>query len=137
MDERILQLKQLKKAYKKQRRQTVWFLDLLWFLMLALLAFSAFCLVYILFYRSFVIRVLDIFVWTPIKHALGIHHDLLAVGLFVLKYGWLFVIGFGVLFVTVWILRSRAIAQTRKSDSYLDYMTMKNTLKTEKQEARR
>lgn len=137
MDERVQQLKQLKKAYKKQRRQAVWFWDLLWYLLLALLALAAFCLCYIIFYKTFVIRLIDLMIWTPVKYALGIRQSLLPVGLFVLKYGRLFVAGFGVLFVLVWILRSRAVARTRKFDSFLDYKTMKNTLKTEKQEAKR
>lgn len=137
MDERVLQLKRLKKAYKKQRRRAVWFWDLLWFMLLALLALAVFCLCYVIFYKTFVIRVIDVMLWTPVKYALGIRQSLLPVGLFVLKYGRLFVAGFGVLFVLIWILRSRAVSRTRKLDSYLDYKTVKNTLKTEKQEAKR
>ncbi len=137
MDERVQQLKQLKKAYKKQRRQAVWFWDLLWVLLLALLALAVFCLCYILFYKSFVMRFIDVMLWTPVKQLLGITQSLLPVGIFVLRYSHLFIAGFGVLFVLVWILRSRAVARTRKFDSFLDYKTMKTTLKTEKQEAKR
>lgn len=137
MDERVLQLKQLKKAYKKQRRRAVWYWDLLLCLFLALLALAVFCLCYIIFYKSFVIRIIDLKLWTPVKYALGIRQSLLPVGLFVLKYGWLFAAGFGAVFVLVWVLRSRAVARSRKLDSYLDYKTMKTTLKTEKQEAKR
>ena len=137
MDERVQQLKQLKKAYKKQRRQAVWHWDLMWYMLLAVLALAVFCLCYVIFYKTFVIRIIDLMLWTPVKYALGIRQNLLPVGLFVLKYGRLFVAGFGVLFVLVWILRSRAVARTRKLDSFLDYKTMKNTLKTEKQEAKR
>ena len=93
-------------------------------------------LVYVVFYKTVPIRLLDIYVWTPIKHLIGIKKNLLFVGVFVLKYAKWFILGFGVLFLLVWVLRNCAIAKTRRFDSYLDYMTLKNTLKTERQEAK-
>lgn len=136
MDDRQIQLKTLKKTYLKQRRKAVWGWDLLWFLLLALLALAVCMLLYVVFYRSLPVRLLDIYVWTPVKHLIGINKSLLFVGKFVLKYAKWFIAGFGVLFLLVWIIRGRAIRKTKRFDSYLDYMTMKNTLKTERQEAK-
>ena len=136
MDDRQLQLKTLKKAYLKQRRKAMWGWDVLWFLCLALLVVSVSLLVYMVFYKTTPIRLLDIYVWTPIKHLIGIKKNLLFVGVFVLKYAKWFILGFGVLFLLVWVLRNCATAKTRRFDSYLDYMTLKNTLKTERQEAK-
>ena len=136
MDDRQLQLKTLKKAYLKQRRKAMWGWDLLWFLFLALLVLAVGLLVYMVFYKSLPIRLLDIYVWTPIKHLIGIRKSLLFVGVFVLKYAKWFILGFGVLFLLTWVMRNLALAKTRRFDSYLDYMTLKNTLKTERQEAK-
>lgn len=136
MDERVLQVKALKKAYIKERRRAIWFWDLMWYLLLALLALAVGCLVYVIFYKTPVIRFVDLKLWTPVKGLLGITGSLRMVGRFVLRFGHWFVLGFSALFVLVWILRGRAAARTRRLDSYLDYMTMKTTLKTEKQEAK-
>jgi len=136
MDERCIQLKNLKKTYKKERRRAMWGWDLLWWLLFLLLAIAVGMLAYMIFYKTFPMRILDVFVWTPIKRLIGIKQDLLFVGVFVLKYAKWFVLGFGVLFLLVWLLRNRALAKTRRFDSYLDYMTLKNTLKTEQLEAK-
>ena len=136
MDDRQLQLKTLKKAYLKQRRKATWGINLLWFLCLMLLALAVGMLVYVMFYKSLPIRLLDVYVWTPVKQLIGIKMNLLFVGKFVLKYAKWFILGFGVLFVLTWIVRACAIAKTKRFDSYLDYMTLKNTLKTERQEAK-
>ena len=136
MDDRQAELKSLKKAYKKQRRKAVWGWSVLWYTLLVLLLLAVGMVLYMVFYRSFVIRVLDLYVWTPVKKLVGIRQSLLPLGRFVLSYGMWFALGFGVLFLGTWILRSRALHKTRRFDSYLDYMTLKNTLKTEKDEAK-
>ena len=136
MDDRQLQLKALKKAYLKQRRKALRGWNFLWFVCLFLLALSVGLLAYMVFYKTTPIRLLDIYVWTPIKHLIGIKKNLLFVGVFVLKYAKWFILGFGVLFLFVWIFRACAIGKTKRFDSYLDYMTLKNTLKTERQEAK-
>ena len=87
-----------------------------------------------IFYKTIVVRVLDVFIWTPIKHLIGIRMNLLFVGVFVLKYAKWFILGFAVAFALVWIMRNRAIKKVKCQDSYLDYMTLKNTLKTERAE---
>ena len=136
MDDRQIQLKNLKKAYLKERRRAMWGWDLLWFLLLALLLVAVATLAYMVFYKTAPVRILDIYVWTPIKQLVGIRQNLLFVGTFVLKYAKWFILGFGVLFLLVWLLRSRALAKAHRLDSYLDYMTLKNTLKTEKDEVK-
>ena len=136
MDDRQIQLKNLKKAYLKERRRAMWGWDLLWFLLLALLLVAVATLAYMVFYKTAPVRILDIYVWTPIKQLVGIRQNLLFVGTFVLKYAKWFILGFGVLFLLVWLLRNRALAKTHRLDSYLDYMTLKNTLKTEKDEVK-
>ena len=136
MDDRQAELKSLKKAYKKQRRKAMWGWDVLWYTLLALLLLAVGMVLYMVFYSSFVIRILDLYVWTPIKNFVGIRQSLLPLGRFVLNYGIWCALGFGVLFSGTWILRNRALSKARRFDSYLDYMTLKNTLKTEKDEAR-
>lgn len=136
MDDRLMQLKNLKKAYKKQRRKAMWAWDILWYLLLVLLMVAVGMLLYMVFYKSLVVRILDIYIWTPIKYFIGIRKNLLFLGTFVLRYAKWFVLGFGVLFLLTWFFRSRALQKTRRFDSYLDYMTLKNTLKTERDEAK-
>lgn len=136
MDERCIQLKKLKKTYKKERRRAMWGWDLMWWLLLLLLAIAVGLLAYMVFYKTAPVRLLDIYIWTPVKRLIGIRKNLLFVGVFVLKYAKWFILGFGVLFLLVWLLRNRALAKTRRFDSYLDYMTLKNTLKTEQLEAK-
>ena len=136
MNERCTQLKSLKKIYKKERRRAMWGWDLMWWLLLSLLVIAVGLLAYMVFYKTAPVRLLDIYVWTPVKNLIGIRKNLLFVGVFVLKYAKWFILGFGVLFLLVWLLRNRALAKTRRFDSYLDYMTLKNTLKTERLEAK-
>ncbi len=136
MDDRLMQLKNLKKAYKKQRRKAMWAWDILWYLLLVLLMVAVGMLLYMVFYKSLVVRILDIYIWTPIKYFIGIRKNLLFLGTFVLRYAKWFILGFGVLFLLTWFFRSRALKKTRRFDSYLDYMTLKNTLKTERDEAK-
>ncbi len=136
MDDRQLQLKNLKKAYLKQRHRAMWGWDLLWYLFLAMLLLAVGMLAYMVFYKSAPVRLLDIYIWTPIKRLIGIRQNLLFLGVFVLKYAKWFILGFGVLFLLIWLLRNRTLAKTRRFDSYLDYMTLKNTLKTEQDEAK-
>ena len=134
MDDRRACLKSLKKAYAKQYRRAMWVWDTLWCFFLALLVIAVGMLLYVLFYKTTVVRILDLYLWTPIKDLIGIRQSLLFVGKFVLTYGKWFILGFAVLFITVWIFRIRALKRTRRFDSYLDYMTLKNTLKTERNE---
>lgn len=136
MDERVQLLKTLKKAYLKQRRKKIWAWNVLLILMLVLLAVAAACCVYMVYYRSPLVRQLDAIIWTPLKNLVGLTMSLKPVGLFVIHYGLYFVTGFSVLFVVVLLLRAWAVARTRRLDSYLDYNTMRITLKTEKQEAK-
>lgn len=136
MDERKARLKSLKKTYAKQRRRAMWVWNVLWYLLLALLIIAIGLVLYMLFYKTAVVRILDLYVWTPIKELVGIRQSLLFVGKFVQSYGKWFVLGFGVLTLTVWIFRIRALKRTRRFDSYLDYMTLKNTLKMEQHEGR-
>lgn len=136
MDERVQQMKNLRKVYLKQRRKAIWVWNVLLILMLVLLAVSVACCAYMVFYKAPIVRQLDGLIWTPLKNLVGLTMDLKAVGLFVIHYGLYFVTGFSALFVLVLILRAVAIAKTKKWDSYLDYKTMKITLKTEKQEAK-
>ena len=136
MDDRQIQLKNLKKAYLKERRRAMWGWNLLWFLLLALLMIAVGLLAYMVFYKTTPVRILDIYIWTPIKRLIGIRQNLLFVGKFVLKYAKWFILGFGVLFLLVWLLRNRALAKAHRLDSYLDYMTLKNTLKAEKDEVK-
>lgn len=136
MDERVQHLKNLKKAYLKQRRKAIWGWDLLHILLLVLLAVAAACLLYMMFYTAPLVRQMDALLWTPLKNLVGLTMSLKPVGLFVIMYGHYFVLGFLVLWVLTLVLRGRAIAKTRKLDSYLDYNTMRITLKTEKKEAK-
>ena len=108
MDDRQIQLKNLKKAYLKERRRAMWGWDLLWFLLLALLLVAVATLAYMVFYKTAPVRILDIYVWTPIKQLVGIRQNLLFVGTFVLKYAKWFILGFGVLFLLVWLVGSLA-----------------------------
>lgn len=137
MDDRLIQLKRLKKAYKKERRRALWGFDVAWYLMLALLAAAVCCLAYVWFYYHPVMRWFDSNIWTPFKNLVGIKVSLMWLGMIVRYYGFYLAGGFLTVFVLVWILRSAALSKIRCRDSYLDYKTVKNTLKTEKQEARR
>lgn len=134
MDDRRIQLKNLKKAYLKERRRAMWGWDVLWYLLLVLLLLAVGMLAYMVFYKTLVVRVLDLYIWTPIKRLIGIRQNLLFLGVFVLKYAKWFILGFGVLFLLTWLLRNRALSKTHRLDTYLDYMTLKNTLKTEQDE---
>lgn len=136
MDERRARLKSLKKAYAKQRRSAMWGWDALWYFSLALLILAVGLVLYMLFYKTTVVRILDLYIWTPVKELIGIRQNLLFVGVFVGTYGKWFVLGFAVLTVFIWIMRHRARNRTRRFDSYLDYMTLKNTFKTEANEGK-
>ena len=136
MDDRQIQLKNLKKAYLKERRRAMWGWDVLWYLCLGLLLLAVAMLLYMVFYKTTPVRILDLYIWTPIKHLIGIRQNLLFVGVFVLRYAKWFILGFGVLFLITWLMRNRALSKARRFDSYLDYMTLKNTLKTERDEAK-
>ena len=136
MDDRKIQLKNLKKAYLKERRRATWGWNVLCWWFFALLFIAVALLAYMVFYKTSPVRILDLYIWTPIKKLVGIHYNLRFLGTFVLKYAKWFILGFGVAFLLVWLLRNRAVSKTHRFDSYLDYMTLKNTLKTERDEER-
>lgn len=128
MDERKLQLKNQRKRYLKQRRRAIWFWNVLWWLFLVLLMLEAGLMGYMVFRKITPDQIMGIL--SPLKNIAVVQ----SCAMFMLRHIRWFVLGFGGLFLLVWVLRCCVCAKTRLYDSYLDYRTLKNTMKAERQE---
>ena len=134
MDERILQLKQLKKEYKKARRKAGWGFKLLAWIFGVVTCILCIITVFVLFNHTAPIIFLDDTVWEPLKAMVPLTIDYAA--------GWKLTEQWGViaasagvcvtaLFALLGFVRSESV---KRSEVYLNYRTIKLTLDTEKEE---
>ena len=134
MDERLLQLKQLKLAYKKLRARTgrVW--SVIGWICFALWLPAVVATVCVRGYHYPVAQQIDLKIWEPLKAAMGLKLEFSQIWLAIWQYGPAVCILLGVLCLLALWGRIWMQSGVRKSDEYLSYRTMKLALKTEKEE---
>ena len=136
MDERTMQLKQLKKAYKKERRRA----GLLWripgHLFMALAAILAVITVYVCCHEAAWVQWFEMHCWLPVKSALALPLPYEKIWLLALDHGVIAVAAAAVLGLILLGLGGACKRRTKTSDAYRNYRTMKLTLETEKEENR-
>ena len=125
MDDRKLQCKLLKKAYKKQKGKTVRLWKVLWFVGLLMTLGAGAVWAYVKFFDSRIVQTIQktLDLSGILKHA-----DLIRTyGLWVCAAG-------AVLWITAWSFWLVKAAATRKTPAYLDWRTMKTALDAEIEE---
>lgn len=135
MDERLIQLKARKKQYKKERWRKAWFWQTLFIFLTVLAALAVGVLLFVLLYKTPAVRFIDLCLWENVKAALGLKWNFPLIGRAVAVFGPPAVLLLAALWALSWLLWRKKVARTRKLDSYLDWQTLKTTLKAEKEEA--
>ena len=134
MDERLLQLKQMKMNCKKQmaRAGRGWKV-MAWIFFVLLMLALAMTLFVRLDHLNFV-KMIDRSLWEPVKAAVGLNMDLGFVRQLTNRYGVIASSCLAVLWILFAILGLCAAGKVKKTEDYLDYRTLRLTLKTEKEE---
>ena len=137
MDERMLQLKQLKKEYKKAKAKAGWGWKMFAWIFGVLTVILAAITVFVFFNQSAPIAFVDNTVWEPLKAMIPLGVDYAA--------GWRLTEAYGLVALTVSlcitglfdVLGYAASEKVKKTELYLNYRTLKLTLDTEKEERRK
>ena len=134
MDERLLQLKQMKKNCRRliNRAGSGW-KAMAWVCFIILLAVLAAAL-FVRFEQLPFVQMVDLKVWEPVKAALGLRMDFGFLRQLAGNYGMMAALGLGILWIVFAALGLGAAAKVKKSEAYLDYRTLRLTIKTEKEE---
>ena len=134
MDERILQLKQLKKEYKEIRAKAGWGWKTLAWIFGVVSLILAVVTVFVTFNNTAWVQVVDTGIWEPFKAAVKLNVDYAALWRLVEAYGLKALIVSVVITGTFDVLGGVASDNTKKSQAYLNYRTMKLTLEAEQEE---
>ena len=89
---------------------------------------------YVAFYKSPVIRFIDLQLWEPLKDMLGITYNFTPVGRFIKCWalpGGAVLLILAVLGICLW---RKGVNRTLRTPEYLDYRTLKTTLQAEQEE---
>lgn len=134
MDERQLQLKQMKKAYRQLRakagrswRVLGWLFFVIWLPVTGITLF-------VLFNHVPFVQLIDSRIWEPVKAVLNLGIDYAYFWRLAERYGLMVSVFSGVLWLLSAVLAGWKRSAVRKSDEYLSYRTLKLTLETEKAE---
>lgn len=134
MDERVLQLKELKKEYKKCRARAGRAYKCFAWIFGVLTAIMAVMTVFVLFNGTAWVQLVDAYVWEPLKAALNLGIDYAGGWRLTEQYGFVAtLIGF-VLTAVFDVLGYMASEKVKTTEVYLNYRTLKLTLDAEKEE---
>ena len=134
MHDRELQLKELKKEYKKLRARAGWGWKLLAWVFGVVTFFLAVVTAFVLFNHTSLVQAVDNGIWEPFKSAVNLGIDYAAGWRWVESYG-LILLVISVAFAVVFgVLGGMATERTKQTEEYLTYRTLKLTLEAEKEE---
>lgn len=134
MDERILQLKDLKKCYKRMRARAGWGWKVFaWLFFLVFFVVTAATL-FVVYNHTAPVQFLDNSIWEPAKAALGLKIDYAWFWCLLKKYGLIASVCSGALWLLFWGLGHSASCAMKNTDTYRSWRTLKLTLDTEKEE---
>lgn len=134
MDERILQLKDLKKCYKRMRARAGWGWKVFAWLFFAVFFVITAATLFVSYNHTGVVQAIDNGVWEPVKAALGLGINYGYFWQLLEKYGWMASVCSGVLWLIFAALAHRASASVKNTDTYRSWRTLKLTLDSEKEE---
>lgn len=136
MDERVLQLKELKKQYKRMRIRAGWGWRIFAWLFFAVFAVLTVTTLFVLFNHVGFVRVIDTKIWEPAKTLLGQWINYVYCWQLLEAYG-LYACGIsGLVWLVFGYFSHRSAARVKQSDTYRAWHTLKLTLQTEKEESR-
>lgn len=134
MDERQLQLKEMKKNYKQLRAKAGWGWRLpSWLLFVLWLPVTGITM-FVLFNHVPFVQLIDSRLWESVKAVLNLRIDYAYFWRLAERYGLIVSVFSGVLWLLFAVLAGWKRSTVRKSDEYLTYRTLKLTLETEKAE---
>lgn len=134
MDERLLQLKQMKKNCRRLMARAGRGWKVMAWVCFVFLLLTAGMTLFVRFGHLPFVQMIDLKMWEPVKAAIGLNMDFGFVRQLIGCYGMIAALGFAVLWLAFAALGLRAAAKVKKSEDYLDYRTLWLTLKTEKEE---
>lgn len=134
MDERVLQLIELKKQYKHMRHRAGWGWKVFAWLFFAVFFVVAAATLFVAYNHTAPVQFLDNSIWEPIKTAVGLKIDYAWFWRLLEKYGPIASICSGALWLLFWGLGRRASGAVKNTDTYRSWRTLKLTLDTEKEE---
>lgn len=134
MDDRDLQLQELKKEYKKIRARAGWGWKLMAWIFGVLSVLLGICTVFVLFNGTAWVQAVDNGIWEPLKATLKLGIDYAAGWRLVESYGLIALMAALVLTATFDVLGAMASNRTKMTEEYLNYRTLKLTLEAEKEE---
>ena len=135
MDERILQLKQLKKEYKKQQRKLGRGWKILGSIVMHLCFLAGVITLFVLGNELSWIQYADNHWWEPAKAALALPIPYADIWLLAADYGILAYCVLGMLGILLLIVSHVKKSAIKRADAYLAYRTLKLTLDTKKEES--
>ena len=136
MDERVLQLKELKKQYKRMRIRAGWGWRVFAWLFFAIFAVVTLATLFVRFNQTGFVQVLDTKIWEPFKTILGQWINYVYCWQWLEAYGLYACIASGLLWLVFAVFSRRAALSVKLSDTYRSWHTLKLTLETEKEESR-
>ena len=134
MDDRVLQLQELKKEYKRIRAKAGWGWKLLAWIFGVVTAVVAIITVFVLFNSTAWVQAVDNGVWEPLKAALKLGINYAAGWRMTEQYGLYALVAGFVLTAVSDVLGSMASEKVKATEVYLNYRTLKLTLDAEKEE---
>lgn len=134
MDERTIQLKQLKKEYKSLRRRAGLAWKILGYSFMTLFVICAAVTVFVCCNRLNWVQFIDKQIWQPVKSALALPLPYGEIWQLAARYGLCACLCTGVPGLFFLLMGSICKGRTKTSDAYRNYRTMRLTLETEKEE---
>lgn len=136
MDERLLQLKELKRQYKQMRRRAGWGWKIFAWLFFVIFAVLTVATLFVLFHHVGFVQLVDTKIWEPAKTVLGQGINYAACRQLLEGCGLCACGVSSVLWLLFWGLGHRASCAMKNTDTYRSWRTLKLTLETEKEEFR-
>lgn len=136
MDERVLQLKELKKQYKRLRARAGWGWRVFAWLFFVIFAVLTLATLFVRFNQTGFVQVLDTKIWEPCKTILGQWINYAYCWQWLEAYGLYACIACGLVWLVFAVFSRRAALSAKLSDTYRSWHTLKLTLEAEKEESR-
>ena len=134
MDERIMQLKQMKKTCRRLKAGAGRGWKAMAWVFFVLCLGLAGMTVFVRCYDHPLVQAVDLKLWEPLKAAVGLKINYSAVWCLVENWGMVAVVAGGVLWLLFAVLGLRAVSAVKKSEAFLNLRTLVLTLKAEKEE---
>lgn len=135
MDERVLQLQQLKKQYKKMRRRAARSWKIPGCILMHLSFIMGLITLFVLGNQLPWIQYADSHWWEPLKQSVGLPIPYGDIWLFAADYGILLCAVTGALGIVCLVMSHVRKAKVKTTETYLTYRTLKVTLDAEKEES--